>query len=151
MLRIEMTKDRDGAVVLRCSREDGSVTWQTQRRHADHFALHDLTHYAVETTLSYRRGFFGLIAEGWAVNDTTGKGVRGPLPAEAIEVERIVGLFDAERGAGTLWTTEEFNETAPRSLTHDEIHNVRRLRARLFSDWAAVPPGGKLELTFGPP
>ena len=77
MLQIEIVKQPDGAGVLRCVRQDGSVTWQKQTRHAAHFALHDLTHYAVETALGYRRGFFGLIAEGWDVDDTTGKGARG--------------------------------------------------------------------------
>ena len=98
-MRIEIVKRADGAGVLRCVRPDGSVTWQKQTRHAAHFALHDLTHYAVETALGYRRGFFGLIAEGWDIEDTSGKGGRGALPAEALEVERIVGLFDSERGA----------------------------------------------------
>jgi hypothetical protein len=102
---------------LRCIRQDGSVTWQKQPTHAAYFALHDLTHYAVETALGYKRGFFGLIAEGWEVDDTTGKGARGALPAEAVEVERIVGLFDSERASGALWTAEEFNEFAPRALT----------------------------------
>src|SRR5712675_408963 len=103
MLKIEIAKQPDGTGVIRCTRQDGSVTWQKQTKHAAHFALHDLTHYAVESALSYRRGFFGLIAEGWDVEDTTGNGARGPLSAEAIEVERIVGLFDAERGSGALW------------------------------------------------
>jgi hypothetical protein len=148
MLRIEIAKQADGAGVLRCMREDGSVTWQKQTKHAAYFALHDLTHYAVETTLGYGRGFFGLIAEGWDVEDTTGKGARGALPAEAIEVERIVGLFDTERGSGVLWTAEEFNEFAPRPLTDTEIQAVRSLRAALFEQWFAVPPGQKLELNF---
>lgn len=76
MLRIEIVKQADGAGVLRGTRPDGSVTWQKQAKHAAHFALHDLTHYAVEIALGYRRGFFGLIAEGWDVEDTTGKGGR---------------------------------------------------------------------------
>ena len=71
--------------MLRCVRADGSLTWQKQTdRHAAFFALHDLTHFAVETTLGYARGFFGLIAEGWDFEDTGGKGARGPLPPEAI-------------------------------------------------------------------
>src|SRR5579872_4676253 len=112
MLIIEILKQPDGSGVLRCTREDGSVTWQKQARHAAHFALHDLTHFAVETALGYRRGFFGLIAEGWDVDDTTGKGTRGALPAAAVEVEKIVGLFDSERASGTLWSAEEFNTFA---------------------------------------
>ena len=148
MLRIEIVKQSDGGGVLRCTREDRSVTWQKQRKHAAHFALHDLTHYAVETALGYRRGFFGLIAEGWDVDDTTGKGVRGALPAEAVEVERIVGLFDAERGSGVLWSREEFNEFAPLALTDAQIQGVGTLRAGLFHQWLAIAPGQKLELKF---
>lgn len=148
MVRIEIAKQPDGAGLLRCTRQDGSVTWQKQTRHAGHFALHDLTHYAVETALGYRRGFFGLIAEGWEVDDTTGKGARGALPAEDLEVERIVGLFDSERASSTLWTAGEFNEFAPRPLTDAEIQKVRALRAELFRQWSAITPGQKLELQF---
>ena len=151
MLRIEIAKHPDGSGVLRCTREDGSVTWHKETRHAGHFALHDLTHYSVETVLGYRRGFFGLIAEGWDVDDTTGKGARGALPAEAIEVERIVGLFDSERGSCSLWTAAEFNEFTPRRLTEAEIQRVRSLRATLFEQWFAIPSGQSMELEFDPP
>jgi hypothetical protein len=150
MLQIEIAKRTDGVGVLRCTREDGSFTWQKQPKHGAYFALHDLTHYAVETALGYSHGFFGLIAEGWEVEDTTGKGARGPLPPEAIEVERIVGLFDSERVSGTLWTAEEFSQFAPRTLTDSAIQQVRALRSALFQQWAAVPPGEKLHLKFEP-
>jgi hypothetical protein len=149
MLRIDIAKHADGSIALRCTREDGSVTWQKQTRHAAHFVLHDLTHYAVETALGYQRGFFGLIAEGWDTEDTTGKGARGRLPMEAVEVEQIVGLFDTERGSGTLWTAGEFNAFAPRALTEAEIQSVRALRGWLFEQWFALAPGRALELQFG--
>jgi hypothetical protein len=148
MLSIEIVKRTDGAGLLRCTRPDGSVTWQKQPKHGAHFALHDLTHYAVETTLGYRRGFFGLIGEGWEVEDTTGNGTRGSLPAEALEVERIVGLFDSERGSGALWSAEEFSRSAPRALTEAEILKIRALRSSLFQKWFTVPPGQTLELKF---
>ena len=134
--------------MLRCTRQDGSVTWQKQPKHGAYFALHDLTHYAVEAVLGYRHGFFGLIAAGWDVEDTTGKGSRGALPPEAVEVEQIVGLFQTEQASGTLWTAEEFNRFAPRALTDAEIQNVRALRATLFQKWFATRTGQKLELDF---
>ena len=77
LLGIRLTKRMDGGSVLRCVRADGSVTWQKQDRHAAFFALHDLTHFAVESTLGFRDGFFGLVAQGWDIDDTTGKGTRG--------------------------------------------------------------------------
>lgn len=155
MLRIQITKRADGVGVLRCVRADGSVTWQRQERHAAHFALHDLTHFAVESTLGTRRAFFGLIAEGWEIEDTTGKGTRGALPREALEVERIVGLLDAERASGAITSPEDFNNfratearSAARPLTEGELLAIRARRAELFSQWSALPAGGTLELEF---
>lgn len=148
-LRVEIVKQPDGSGLLRCIRADGSITWQKQSgRHAMFFALHDLTHYAVETVLGCSRGFFGLVAEGWDVEDTTGKGARGALPEEAVAVERVVGLFDSERGSGTCWTLEEFNEFSPLRLTAAQIDAIRARRAGLFRQWSATAAGEKLELTF---
>lgn len=144
---VEITKRPDGAGVLRCVRDDGSVTWQKQERHAAFFALHDLTHFAVETTLAIRRGFFGLVAEGWEIDDTTGKGARGPIPPEAGRAEQLVGFFDVERGGGTLWTPEEFNEFGAQ-LTEEQIVAIRKRRSELFEEWSVVPVGGVLRLEF---
>lgn len=142
-MRIEIVKRADGAGLLRCTRRDGSVTWQKQsERVAAHFTHHDLTHFAVETTLERRRGFFGLVASGWEIEDTTGKGSRGPLPEEALEVERIVGLFDAERGSGALWTGAEFG------LPDEAILAVRARRSDLFRRWRETDTGAALELEF---
>ena len=147
-LHIEIVKRADGAGVLRCTRPDGSVSWQKQAKHGAHFALHDLTHFAVETVLGCRRAFFGLIAESWDIEDTTGKGVRGPLPEEATETERIVGLLDAERASGAEWSASDFLRNTGRMLTNDEIRRIRELCADLFRKWAVVPVGGALELEF---
>ena len=150
MLRIEIAKRADGTGVLACTRADGSRTWQKQSTStAAHFALHDLTHYAVETTLAYQNGFFGLIASGWEIEDTTGKGTRGPLPPEALEVESIVGLFDRERASPTHWTPGDFNAYLLRDLTDDQIRAIRDCRDHLFRQWAEVQTGAKLHLTFG--
>jgi len=149
---VEIIKRADGAGVLRCTRDDGSVTWQKQTdRHAAFFSLHDLTHFAVETMLECRRGFFGLIAEGWEIEDTTGKGSRGALPEEAAKVEHLVGLFDGERASGAIWTLEEFQEfggPGAGNLTEAQIAAIRRRRGELFQQWSAVPAGEALRLQF---
>jgi len=139
--------------VLRCVRDDGSYTGQKQTsRQAPFFALHDLTHFAVETTLGFQRGFFGLVAEGWDLEDTTGKGSRGPLPEEAGVVEHIVGMLDNEPASGAIWTAEEFHQhfahpAAPR-LTDEDLARVRARRAELFRQWSEIAPGATLELLF---
>lgn len=89
-------------------------------------------------------GGVGLIAEGWDIEETTGKGARGGLPSEAGEVEGMVGLFDSERASGVLWTAEEFNKYSSRQLTDADLQKVGKLRADLFERWKMVRPGESL-------
>lgn len=52
-MRIEIEKKGDGASVLRCTRRDGSVTFQRHEgKQGAFFPIHDLTHLAVESELS---------------------------------------------------------------------------------------------------
>lgn len=157
---IEFTKRADGRTVLRCVRADGSVTWQrNDDQNARFFPLHDLTHYAVEIELGFPHGFFGLIAEGWNIDETTGKSARGALPNEALEVEYIVSAFSAERAGGASATAGEFNELAatfasakgmpsPRRLTDEDLVKVRARFDNLANRWRALPPESTLKLAF---
>src|ERR1051326_1717428 len=142
MLLVQITKRPDGGCGLRCVRADGSATWQKQDRHAAFFVRHDLTHFAVESTMGFHSGFFGLIAQGWEIEDTTGKGTRGALPGEAAEVEYMVGSLDSERASGAIMTAEDYNAlarvhlesaglVAPRTLTDDDLWRVRSRRGEL--------------------
>jgi hypothetical protein len=91
-VQIEIAKRADGAGALSCRRDNDSVTWQKQAKHAAHFALPDLAHFAVETTLSCRSGFFGLIADGPDIEDTNGTASRGPrklTEAEILAVRQV--------------------------------------------------------------
>jgi len=159
-LKIQFTKRVDGAAVLKCIRPDGSVTWQRQDdKNAAFFPLHDLTHYAVETELDFRLGFYGLLAEGWNIDETTGKTARGALPNEALEVEYIVSAFSAERAGGACAAAAEFNQLAatfasakgmpsPRLLTDDDLTKVRARFDELAVKWRALPPNSTLEMDF---
>ena len=160
-LRVQLTKRADGSVVLRCLRADGSATWQRQDgHHALFFPFHDLSHFAVETTLGFRQGFYGLLADGWDIADTGGKGAHGRLPAETILVEHLVGLLDRERvGGAPPMAAAEFNAQLAQSvaahgiasvpaLTDAQLAAIRRRIDALHAEWAALPPGGTLELRF---
>lgn len=159
-LRLSLTKHADGGAVLRCTRADGSAVWQ--RHHggrAVFFALHDLTHYAIETELGVRRAFYGLLADGWDLEDTTGKGTRGALPPEALRVEHLVGAFDLERAGAVTWTADELNAHAavfaadrglpsPSDLTDDDLSRIRSRLGELLAQWVALDAGATLELAF---
>lgn len=58
-LRILFAKAKDPVAqdVLTCIRANGSRTWT--KLHAA-FPIHDMTHYAVETEIGAKDGFFGL-------------------------------------------------------------------------------------------
>ena len=159
-LRIQLTKRADGSAVLRCERADGTESWQKQEgKNAAFFPLHDLTHYAVETELGFRAGFYGLVADGWDIADTGGKGTRGRLPPETVTVEQIVGSLDAERASRATSSADDFNAQAavfagagglpaPRPLSDEELDRVRARIRELFYEWFALADGKTLELTF---
>jgi hypothetical protein len=161
-LSIRLKKNADGTAALTCVRPDGTTTWHSPKGAQGHFfALHDLTHYAVETTLGVSRGFYGLVADGWDISDFGTPKTRGKLPVEAGWVEMIVGFLDMERAMGEMYSAAEWNEKARlyyetnggqplRNLGDGELDAIRERRREVFAQWAAVSPGGTLELEFAP-
>jgi hypothetical protein len=160
-LSIRIKKKTDGAAALSCVRADGSATWQRQEGQlGTFFPLHDLTHYAVETVLGFKRAFYGLLAEGWDITRFAEPGMSRKLPEEAGLAEVLVGFFDLERATGTRATAEDFNwkietyyhehatPTPTFRMTDDQLDRIRSLRTDLFARWHAVRPGDSLELTF---
>ena len=160
-LVIRIKKGADGRTTLTCIRSDGTTTWQRQEgAQAGFFPRHDLTHYAVESVLGHREGFYGLVAAGWDLSDFGTPWPRGHLPRDANVSEIIVGFFDRERATGVIGTAEELNcevsefsakhgMTTPPAISEEEIQRVRETREDLFRRWDAVAPGDSLELKFG--
>ncbi|HJQ11386.1 MAG TPA: hypothetical protein VJ840_10185 [Gemmatimonadaceae bacterium] len=159
-LIIRIKKSADGRSALTCTRADGSTTWQSMKNaQASFFPRHDLTHYAVETVLGHRRGFYGLVAEGWDLTDFGSPWPRGRIPNEAVLSEMIVGLFDLERGNGELVQPSDVNNRLrefcsenglpdPQPLSEEDLWRVRQKRGELFARWEAVKPGDAMELAF---
>lgn len=153
-LHIRLTQKSDGSSVVVCTRKDGSETWQ--RRQSDFLALHDLTHFAVETTHGLSNGFYGLVADGWNITDF---GERDIPKEEPIYVEALVALFDQERATGIWPEAGEFNEMLRASLKSldigywreiaiDELAAIRRCIMELISQWGLTPNNESLELVF---
>ena len=159
-LLIRIKKNADGRSSLSCTRADGTTTWQSMKNaQAAFFPRHDLTHYAVETVLGHRLGFYGLVATGWELTDFGAPWPRGRIPAESILSEMIVGFLDLERATGELNRAEDVNErlrefcvanglAEPLPLSDKDLSRVRQKRGELFALWEAVKPGDALELPF---
>ncbi|HET7190157.1 MAG TPA: hypothetical protein VFI52_18520 [Gemmatimonadaceae bacterium] len=159
-LTIHLARRTDGAVVFELRRADGTSTWQKRRGPtADFFAIHDLTHYAVETILGFDRAFYGLVAEGWDLGDFGTPWPRGPLPPDALPAEVIVGCFDTARASRIPLTADACNASAssyfanaglscPVSVTDEAMNRVKERLSELVWRWHALPPGEKLSLPF---
>lgn len=91
-LEIVFTKPKDPSAkaVLTCVRTDGSRTWI---KLPGAFPVHDMVHYAVETEMKVGQGFFGLIAQGWDIEDFGVPEKRAKMPFEALWVEHVVGII----------------------------------------------------------
>jgi hypothetical protein len=160
LVRFAKGKRADRPDVLTCVREDGSTTWMHER---PGFVFHDLAHYAVETSLGYRYGFFGLVRSGWELSsESFGRDpqTKTPLPwpdptgAPVEPVEYVVSLLQRERGG---WGVEqdEFHDAmklyvgdARPQIPEDQIAAARKALRDLYARWEAVPAGGTLELNF---
>lgn len=156
-LKITLTKKSSGESALACSRADGSVTWQ-KHTHA-FFPLHDLTHYAVETTLGLRHGFFGLLADGWEIGDFGHRTIPDHARRDAMLAETLTGMLDQERGTGVILEADDFNEGLRSSLeglgvdssvrlTDRQLDAIRVRFLELASLWGRTPAGGRVELEF---
>jgi len=145
---------------LTCIRDDKTTLYA---RLSPYFPLHDLLHYAVETTLGFKEAFWGLLGQGWTIKDfaekdpVTGKVRRVPLEADL--AERLVGFLQlAETGSLSGDPEEiisllndycqEIDVALPSWITPDRVVAARALIGELRGQWLALPPGGALELSF---
>lgn len=156
-LRIRFKKLKEGGHSFACERPDGTQTWQRQPNISP---LHDLTHYAVETVLGFRLGFYGLVADGWNLSDFGAPWPRGRIPANADPAELIVGFFDLERTMDQPLTAQDFNESktsyylqhvgrdADWELTEPQLAEIRARMEQLFIRWRSLGIDETLELPF---
>ncbi|MGH7674043.1 MAG: hypothetical protein ACREMV_02130 [Gemmatimonadales bacterium] len=153
---VQIKKGRDSRPTLVCIRKDGTRTWSQVH---PFFPLHDLTHFAVESVLGFREGFFGLVESGWSIETFAEPAARRRMPAQALWAENIVGLLDLERGMQRRFPADELNRTLSdslaqqhvplfRALSEAELASVRALRTELDARWTALAPGETLEVSF---
>lgn len=160
LLRLRLSRKADGSSTLDLRRPDGTSTWQKRAGStAEFFAVHDLTHYAVESVLGFRRAFYGLVAEGWDFADFGHPWPRGPLPREALVAEVVVGAFDTHRAAHAPLTAPACRdavrdyfatrgEEVEGTVSDVQLEAVRTLLSGLVRRWHALAPGGTMELEF---
>lgn len=116
---------------------------------------HDMVHFAVESEVA-GLGFLGLAASGGGTGFTAGN-----EDAQARAIERLVETAQAEAWGGAPIPDAEFislyiatceaRGDAPLALDGPSIARIRARLADLTRQWAAVEPGGMLELVLSVP
>lgn len=149
--------------MLTCLRRTGSAAVQ-RTGHAGFFALHDLMHYAVETTMAWRKAFFGLVEEGWDFStfEDHGDPRYRALPAEALWAEHLVAAM-TRRVVEGHWNdpellslfTEDLNRELAATLGATVVNVSPSQALRIYTRfvelerrWSRVMIGEHLELTY---
>lgn len=159
-LQLRIKKGSDGRVAsFALHRADGSFT--VMRNINPFFPIHDLTHYAVESTFRLRQGFYGMVSDGWNFEDFGAPWPRGPMPADRDPAEEVVGLLDLERATGFPMSLDDVNEqlrafaaahpaAPPLVVTEASLDAVRQRVRSYAAQWAALPNGQTLVLEYAP-
>ena len=139
---IAFTKISDDRHAVTITRADGSS--ETVEADTRTFLRHDLAHFAVESELPIRKGYWGCVAAGASLG---GEGVVG---SDARLAESLAGpvqtFFRIEAGPDAYLelldrvTTLQGN----RELATRLHERARRLRGH----WKSTPHGGRMELVW---
>jgi len=155
-MNIRFIKGNEDEHVISCTRNDGSVTWMQL---SSFFVIHDLCHFAVETTLGFHTSFFGLLAVGTTISefDLPSDKRTVAISEEAIISEQLVNLLVIESKQGKF---ENFKETMQEilrlhtstnsewSISALELETIRYSFAALISQWDTLAINETMELNF---
>ncbi len=161
-MQIIFTKNEHKSSLLKIVRTDQTETWTKYKLPFE--AQHDLMHYALETTLGYTKAFYGLINEGYDIQDFGLPRAERPtalvpknLHQEALWTEMVVGLLQTEWVQKTpkedfLITLElaceEKGWLFPSDITIEDLDAIRLKFEKLWAAWLSLEDGQRLELEF---
>ena len=154
-MEILITKTGMNEDVLSCKRKDGTVTWTHV---SNFFILHDLCHYAIETVLSLKKAFFGMLANGTDITefDLPKDQRKIELTSEALFAEHLVNLVVIDYTQGRMNNLIEiFKETYndPGSdlinlINEEKLEDIRKNYASLMQQWKSIRESETLRLIF---
>lgn len=157
-MKIIFKKGKANKNTIHIHRPDGSETWRTYQSQS--LVYHDFIHFAVESVVHLKNGFFGLLASGMNINDfeEMSKPATETLPLESIQVEFIVGTFQLEMQDHrwgkdfneNLKTMCELKEVQPPSpLSEEQQSEIRTIFHELWARWKVLPVGEEVTLVWG--
>jgi hypothetical protein len=157
-LKLRYKKKGDGSAAFTAVRGDGSSTTAQIGEAGGFGPVHDLAHYVVENQFGIKKGFLGLLASGWSIEDFN-KGVVDRMIREGVikdagRAEVVAGLLSGDALSPFPLSVEDFNWTVQSqsaeipSLSADELETLRQRLTTLRDQWGALNPGETLELSI---
>lgn len=157
-MRILFKKGRD-KISLSCIRGDGSRTWSDLHEGT---VFHDLAHYIVEKEFGFTQAFYGLIKQGFNIDDFELPAQQRPqtlmpknLPEEALVTEHLVNLLQVlinhpDRTKNLLEQLKIICSTRSFAFkpTYENINTLFFKLENLLQEWENIPVGEVLELNF---
>ncbi len=148
-MRIRITKEHGGHRLI-CTRRNGT---HTQSPVGSCLPYHELAHYVVEQELHLEQGFFGLINEGYTIEQLGGSSIIRTLPAEALMAEvlarKLQGLSNgAVAQSDFIADLEAELHRRPKGLTDARITRMLGTYVDLLHAWENVPESAGLELRW---
>jgi hypothetical protein len=155
-MKIIFRKHNDGKSSIHCIRNNKTETWMK----TDNFqVIHDLMHYAAETTLQIHGGFYSILNSGVDINifELPKEQRKFQMTREALFAETIVNLLTIEYNQGRF---PDFNailaETCTKNnypfmfpaVSKDEHDTILQLFEKLFYKWIQLKENNSLELEF---
>ena len=158
---VRFTKNAPAAPAdtLGCVRPDGTMTQGDLPRQG--ILPHDAFHFVVESTLGWRDAFFGQVARGATLDQTTAKLHDAKIDwvknAQALQSEALVeclqanqwgGASDPATFAATLIAACRRRGVPPPDIDAEELASVRTALREFGAAWRPLNPGQSLERTF---
>lgn len=158
-IKITLKKGIQKPSVLTIYRTDGTLTWSKLHKGLE---THDIAHYAVESTLGFTKAFYGIINDGYAIQDFEVPKVQRKdavkpenLHPEALITEHIVNLLEVEllnSGFNDNFLEElksiliQNTLPFPDNLNSDSLLKIRKAYHELYNEWLALNEGEELSL-----
>jgi hypothetical protein len=143
---ITLTKINPSTHTLTITRANGST--ESVELHTSTFFLHDICHYFVEQELHLKNGFWGMLAQGYRMEEL--KGRENELTEELRQIEVVVGGIQSMYWGHMPLSIFETNVAAigfrlnARELTEATIPKI----AALMDEWKYMPVASAITLRF---
>lgn len=155
-MRILLQKHLDGTEWLECHRADGTVLHEEVQVGS---AYHDIAHFVVERRLGITEGIWGQITMGYSLAEYNlpNEEREFAISPEGYRAEFLATLVQSAVGTGgispdylnMLRTASAANAIPFPDLPEKSVlEQMVAEAAALTRQWAALPPGGELELDF---